>query len=221
MKISKLMALGALVGVLASAVGAQGMRMMGGGGGMSKGMILFRFGMGEIELRSDVAKELGLTDAQKGKLDELQRKQMEQMMAMFQSGERPSQEEMQKMMKKRQEDEDKALKEILDAKQQGRLKELWIQRMGNSALMVPEIQKELKMTDAQLEKVKNLQAKQGEANRAVFEKVQSGEIDRSEIRAIMERNNKILNEELGKVLDDEQRGKLKAMGGAEFKFEDQ
>lgn len=221
MKISKLMALGALVGVLASAVGAQGMRMMGGGGSMSKGMILFRFGMGEIELRSDVAKELGLTDAQKGKLDELQRKQMEQMMAMFQSGERPSQEEMQKMMKKRQEDEDKALKEILDAKQQGRLKELWIQRLGNSALLVPEVQKELKMTDAQLEKVKNLQAKQGEANRAVFEKVQSGEIDRSEIREIMEKNSRILNEELGKVLDDEQRAKLKAMGGAEFKFEDQ
>jgi hypothetical protein len=215
------MALGALVGVLASAAGAQGMRMMGGGGAMSKGMILFRFGMGEIELRSDVAKELGLTDAQKGKLDELQRKQMEQMMAMFQSGERPSQEEMQKMMKKRQEDEDKALKEILDAKQQGRLKELWIQRLGNSALLVSEIQKELKMTDAQLEKVKNLQAKQGEANRAVFEKVQNGEIDRSEIREIMEKNNKILNEELGKVLDDEQRAKLKAMGGAEFKFEDQ
>lgn len=81
-----------------------------------------------------------------------------------------------------------------------------------------ELAKELKITDEQKQKARDLQAKQSEANRSVREKAQSGELDFSEIRAIMEKNSKALNEELGKLLTDEQKAKLKAMGGAPFKF---
>ncbi len=210
----------AMIGATMSLAGAQGMRMMGGGGGMSQGMVLFSFGPEGQSLRSDVSKELKITDAQKTKLDDYQKKQMEEMMAMFQGGNRPDQEEMQKIMKKRQEDETKALKEILDETQQKRLKELWIQRLGNGAIQNADLQKELGVTDDQKAKVKSLQDKQNEANQALFEKMRNGEIDRSEIMPIMTKNRKTLDEELGKILTDDQKAKLKTMGGTPFKFDE-
>lgn len=219
MKAFKMIAVVGMVGAALSFASAQGMRMMGGSG-MSQGMVLFSFGQGGVTLRSDVSKELNLTDAQKGKLEDFQQKQMEEMMASFQGGSRPDQAAMQAMMKKRQEDETKALKETLDAKQQARLKELWIQRLGNGAVAVAEIQKELGLSEDQITKVKELQKKQGEANQAIFEKMRNGEIDREELRPLMEKNTKVLNEEYGKVMNDEQRGKLKTMGGAAFKFDE-
>lgn len=189
---------------------------------MSKGMVLYnmRFGGDGPSLRSDVSKELKITDAQRGKLDDFQQKQMEMMMGLFQGGERPSQEELQKLMKKRQEDEDKALKEILDETQQKRLTELWIQRLGNGAYANAEIQKELAFTPEQVEKVKKLQAQQQEAMTGLFQKVQNGEIERTEIRPMMDKANKILNEEYGKIATAEQAAKLKTMAGTPFKFDE-
>jgi len=142
-------------------------------------------------------------------------------MAAFQGGGGPpSQEQMQASMKKRNEAEAKLLKEVLDATQNKRLKELWVQRSGNAIILNADIQKELAITEDQIKKAKDLQAKQGEANRAIFEKMQNGELDRSEIRPLMEKNTKALDDELGKLLTKEQADKLKAMGGTAFKFED-
>ena len=199
---------------------AQRMMMMGGGGGgMSQGMVLFAFSQDGPSIRSDVSKELKLDDGQKGKLGEMQQKQMDEMMNAFQSGERPSQEQMQAMLKKRQEAEDKTLRTILNETQQKRLRELWIQRLGNGAVANPELQKELGVTEAQLTSIKTLMTKQQEANNSIREKMMNGEIDRSEIRPLFEKNAKALNEELGKLLTTDQAAKLKAMGGAPFKFD--
>ncbi len=219
MKFSKVFAVLGLLGSAFAFAGAQGFRMMGGGAAMSPGMVLYGFGPEGPTLREDVAKELKLTDAQKGKLGAFQQKQMEEMMAMFQSGERPSQEQMQGILKKRQEAEEKALKEILEEAQQKRLRELWLQRQGNGAISNEAIQKELGLSDDQKKKIKDLQAKQQAANAAIREKMMSGEIDRSEIMPLMEKNTKILNEEYGKLLTEEQAAKLKSMQGAPFKFE--
>lgn len=217
MKSKKIVAILALLGATFTAANAQFMMM--GGGGMSQGMVLFAFSQDGPSIRSDVSKELKITDEQKTKLNDFQQKQMEEMMASFQGGERPSQEEMQKIMKKRQEGEDKALKEILDEKQRTRLHELWIQRMGNRAYMNADIQKDLEFTDDQKAKVKDIQKKQQEAMAAMREKMLNGEIDRSEIRGIMEKSNKTLGDELAKIATPGQAEKLKKMGGAEFKFD--
>jgi Spy/CpxP family protein refolding chaperone len=203
--------------------------MFGGGGGMmSQGSILFNMrgfggggGGGGTSVRSDVAKELKLTDGQKDKLVAFRDKQMEDMRAAFQGGGGPpDQDTMRDAMKKNQEAETKALKEILDETQQKRLRELWVQRLGGGAYANEEIQKELGFTDDQKAKVKALQDKNMEAMMAMGEKIQSGEIDRSEIRGIIEKNQKLMNEELAKIATKEQAEKLKAMGGAAFKFED-
>lgn len=87
--------------------------------------------------------------------------------------------------------------------------------------MNAEIQKDLKFTEAQTTKVKELQKKQGEAMMAIFEKVRNGEIDRTETGPLMEKNTKILGEELQKVLTTEQAAQFKEMGGVKFKFDDE
>jgi Spy/CpxP family protein refolding chaperone len=221
MELNKIFALAGLAVASMTFAGAQGFMMMGGGGGMSPGMVMMAFAPGEgPSVRADVSKELKLTDDQKSKIMDFSQKQMQEMMSRFQSGERPSQDEMQAIMKKRAEDEDKALKGILDAGQQKRLRELWIQRMGNGAIMNADLQKELSVTDEQKAKIKDLQTKQQQAGQSLREKAQNGEIDFSQIREIMQKNQKVMNEELGKLLTKDQADKLKTMGGGAFKFED-
>lgn len=124
--------------------------------------------------------------------------------------------EMQKMMAER---EQKTLA-ILNADQVKRLKELYVQRVGNRALNREDIQKELGLSADQVAKIKDLGAKQAAANAELGQKVRNQEIDREQMREVTTKNNKILDEELGKVLTADQASKLKAMRGSEFKFEE-
>jgi Spy/CpxP family protein refolding chaperone len=221
-KLRTLLALtGALVVVAASQ--AQGFRMMGtpGGAGGMKSMVMFRMDMQGASVRSDVAKELKITDEQKDKLMKVQDDQRQKMMSMFQGGgfDPSDREKMQKVISEAMAEADKSALAVLDEAQKKRLNELWIQRMGNGAIAVPEVQKQLGLTEAQVTKIKDLQTKQQSANQALFEKVRNQEIDPQEMRDVMTKNTKILNDEYAKVLTTEQTAKLKTLGGAEFKFD--
>src|SRR5687767_11330092 len=160
MNLKKWIGISFLLVVVQTGAAAQGMRIIGGGGSMSQGMVLFSFSQDGPGIRADVSKELKLTDAQKGKISAFQERQMDEMRAMFQGGERPSQEQMQGIMKKRNEAETKFLGETLDETQRNRLRELWIQRLDNAAMLNEELSKELGITDEQKQKAKDLQAKQ-------------------------------------------------------------
>lgn len=222
MKLSKIFAMAALIGAAVASANAQGFRMMGGGGqgGPLNIMFSFNFQDREFTVRSDVSKELKLTDDQKSKLLAWNQAQMEAMRGTFQpGGQPPSQEEMQAMAKKRSEAEAKITKEVLDETQTKRLRELWVQRTGNAIIMNADIQKELGITDDQKKKAADLQRKQGEANQSIMQKARDGEIEFSEVRDLMAKNTKALNDELGKILTKEQADRLKAMGGAPFKFD--
>lgn len=124
--------------------------------------------------------------------------------------------QMQQMMAERE----KKTLEILNADQQKRLKELYIQRVGNRALLREDVQKELGLSSDQTAKIKDLQDKQRTANQELQQKMRNQEIDRTEGRDIMTKNQKTLDEELGKVLTGEQATKFKDMRGAEFKFDE-
>lgn len=124
---------------------------------------------------------------------------------------------MQERMAQQRAENRKALGEILNEGQMKRLDEISIQLRGNRALMDAEVQKALGMSTDQVNKLRDLQAKQQEANRAIFEKVRNQEISREEAQASQEKNNKILDEELGKVLTSDQASKFKAMQGKPFK----
>ncbi len=171
--------------------------------------------------REDVQKELALTDEQKTKLEEMRKAQQEEMQAKFQNagngGDRAAMmKEVQEMMKK---GEAEALALLTDP-QKKRLKELWIQKTGNGVLSHEDIQKDLGMTDAQKAKIKSLEDAQTQANQEIRQKIQDGSLDRTEARPLMEKNQKIMMDELGKVLTSDQADKLKKMGGAEFKFDE-
>jgi Spy/CpxP family protein refolding chaperone len=115
----------------------------------------------------------------------------------------------------------KGLKEILTGDQVERLKGIEIQIVGNRAVTDPEIGRSLGVTEAQQTKIRSLMDQQREANRSVMEKVQNGEIDRSEIRAAMDRNNKELNKQIGNVLTSDQKSHMESMKGKPFQQEDQ
>ncbi|MBI5706890.1 MAG: hypothetical protein HZC36_07860 [Armatimonadetes bacterium] len=222
MKLSKIFAIAALIAAAVAPVSAQGFRMMGGGGAGSPLNIMFSFNFQDREftVRSDVSKELKLTDDQKSKLLAWNQAQMESMRGSFQpGGQPPSQEEMQAMAKKRAEAEAKITKEVLDETQAKRLRELWVQRTGNAIILNADVQKELGITDDQKKKAADLQKRQGEANQSIMQKARDGEIEFSEVRDLMAKNTKALNDELGKILTKEQADRLKAMGGAPFKFD--
>ncbi len=185
------------------------MRMMGGGG---KAMLLGR---------EDVQKELKLSDDQKSKLDEQRQAMMEEMRAQFQNGGGGGdQEAMRKNMMEMQKKSEANAMGVLDDKQKARLKELWIQRDGNRVITSEEVQKDLGLSDAQKAKIKSLGDAQREAMNEIMTKMRNGEMDRSEIRPLMEKNNKAMDEELGKVLTADQAAKLKTMGGEAFKFDE-
>lgn len=192
---------------------------MGGGGGM---MLLFKMSMEGAEIREDIAKELKLTDDQKKKLLGVQDEQRQKMMDMFQGGgfDPSDREKMQKVIGDMMKESEKKVNDVLDDPQEKRLKELSIQRQGNNAITDPAVQKELGLTDAQKTKISELQKKQQDAMQSTMEKMRNGEIDREQIQDIMAKNRKIMSDELGKILTTDQANKLKTMGGAAFKFED-
>lgn len=185
--------------------GRGGMRMMGG---MQSSAFLLQ--------RPDVQADLKLTDDQKTKLSGLRDEMMETFRSSFQDLRDASPEERQKAMQKVNEEMDKKINGVLNADQQKRLKEIGIQLGGLRVVTTPEMQKALGITEDQKTKIQALLAKQAEANASIREKMQSGEIDRTEIGALMEKNQKALDDEIGKVLTTEQKDKLKAMSGKPF-----
>ena len=63
--------------------------------------------------------------------------------------------------------------------------------------------------------------RQGEANRSVMEKVQSGEIDRSEIRDTMRRNDKALSKAIEALLTSDQKAQAETLKGKTFVAQEQ
>lgn len=179
-------------------------RMMGGGGL-------------QLLQRKDVQKDLALTEKQIADLTALQEKMMGEMRDMFQNGGGGGDREA--MMKKVQEMMAAATKSadaILTPEQSKRLKEINVQMQGNRIITDPDTQTKLKMTDDQKTKVKDLMAKQQEANQGLFEKMRNGEMQREELQAAMAKNNETLNTEFGKILTDDQKKMLVEMAGKKF-----
>jgi hypothetical protein len=202
--------------------------------GQGGGMRMFRMGGGgsglQLAIREDVAKELALTADQKTKLQDASDKQREERRAMFQqmgggpgggggNGSPPDQAAMAKMRTDAAAKEKATLSGILNADQMKRLGELRIQRQGNSAIMDPDTQSALKMTDAQKQQVSDLQKKQMEAMMAIGEKIRNQEIDRDQAGPLMEKNRKIMEDELAKIMTADQKKMLADMGGKPFTFD--
>lgn len=209
----------AALSVLSFGQGRGGMFMMRGGG---SGL--------QLALRDDVAKELGLTADEKTKLQDAQDQMRDERRQMFQNmgggpgggggnGGGPDAAAMDKMRQDMAAKEKSLLSGILTPDQMKRLGELRIQREGNSAILDPDVQTALNLTDDQKKKISDLQQGQMDAMRAIFEKVQNQEIDQDAARSTMQKNQKILSDQLGQVLTADQAKQLADMGGKPFTFD--
>jgi len=108
------------------------------------------------------------------------------------------------------------VKAILTSDQWTRLKGIEVQLDGDAAVMDPEIQKDLSVTDSQRKEIRTLAEKQGDANRSVFDKMRDGDIDRDDAMTSLMHNHDALKAEIGKVLTADQKSKLKDMEGKPF-----
>jgi len=171
--------------------------------------------------REDVQKDLVLTDDQKAKLSDLRDKAQQKRRDAFQAARDSAGDDRDAMMKAMQatmaklaEENAKDVAGILTADQVKRLKEIRIQFVGTTIVTQDkEIQKDLGITDDQKAKFTDLQTKQGAAMR---EAMQNAQGDPQAMREAMTKNQKIMEDEVGKVLTDAQKSKLKDMSGKPF-----
>lgn len=229
MKMNKLVTLGAVVALLITPLMAEAQRGQGGQGGQGGGqggMRMMGGGMGQSSLqlvqRADVQADLKISADQKSAFTKLQEDQQAAMRARMEEmrnggGGGFDMTAIQEEMKKYTDEQNAAVDKLLTADQKTRLKQISFQMRGNRILLDKDFQKEMGLDKAQIRKLEDLQDAQTKANQEVMAKVQNGEIDRTEISAIMEKNNKILDEELAKVMTDAQKAKFKEMSGPEFK----
>ncbi len=165
-----------------------------------------------------VQEELKLTDDEKTKLTAITQAARDQMTEKRQA-DGQDRAQMQKDMQAINEDTSKQVAAVLTADQNKRLQEIRIQQAGNSAITDKDVQAALGLSDDQKSKIADLVKTSQEANAAIFAKIQDGSLDRQEAFASMQKNGATLKEELGKILTDDQKTKLTALGGAPFKLE--
>lgn len=184
------------------------MMMMDGPGGGSSLMLL---------QRQDVQEDLQLTAEQKAKLSDLQKKQRESMRG-FRPDPDSDPEDMRAQMEKRRKEEDAKTNAILTTDQQKRIKEIAVQLQGNAAILNPDIQKELGITEDQKSAIEAALQSQRDQMEDLREQGRDGGPET--MMASMKKVQESLNTELGKILTTEQAAKLKALGGKAFKRKD-
>lgn len=208
------------------------------GGGQGRGQGRGGFGQGRgggmtpmtLLMRGDVRKDLDLSEEQITKLEALQPQRGQggagggqrgqgQGGGQRQGGQGGGQmtdeqrAAMQEAAKKRNEEQKAAIAAILSPAQVTRLAEIGYQVQGNMAVLQADTQKALGLDEKQIAAIKELQAKQQEANQALFQKMRDQELTREELTEKMTKNTDIMKAELGKILKADQAAKLKAMGG--------
>ena len=185
---------------------AQGMRGMMGNPAANPAILL---------QREDVRSDLQVTDDQKAKLYDLQ----QGLAARFMEAGRISADDPEARKKAFENIGKKIVEEvnaILTTTQQTRLKEIAIQLSSFASAAVADIQKSLSITDTQKSKIADLMTAQGKATAAAWEKLRGGEIQFADVQETMKKNQKILNEEIGKILTAAQKAKLKTLSGKPF-----
>ena len=218
------------IAILAIAIISQAQRGQGGFGFGGAG------GGGKLALlaREDVKTDLALTDDQQEKLkaaNPMASGDREAMMAQFQEIMKEAgisdfsemrtpegQKKMAPIMAKRMAEMQKKMEAILTPEQNKRLGEINIQFYGNRVVTQADVAKAVGLTEDQNKKIADLSKSQSDAMRGLFAKVQAGEMTMEDVQEKRKKNDEILETEIGKVLTDDQKAKLKTMAGTK-KFE--
>jgi hypothetical protein len=189
--------------VTAAASAQQQGRRFGGGA--------FQGGVGILQ-RTEVQTELKLTDAQKTQVSQMFEQRRGQGGGQRGQG-NASFEERQKRLAERMAEDMKQVNAILNADQQKRFKEIWLQQQGLPALAYPSVASELKLSDEQHSKVMSILSEQAQAQRP---RGQGGGGDFAALRERMLAMRRETNSKIEAVLTDAQKAEWKTMLGAAF-----
>lgn len=189
-----------------------------GGGRPSFGGGGFRGGIGFLVVREDVQKELQLTEEQIKQLQEAAQgmRPSQEMMAPFGDRMRDAQtdeekaiirEEMGAVMEKQRTEGEAKLMGLLNEKQAARIKQLQLQETGFRQLTDDATSKQLKLTEEQLNQIKELEEKRSEARRELGRRASSEE---------REKVQQEYDQKIKAVLTKEQQDQWKQMLGPAF-----
>jgi hypothetical protein len=177
------------------------------------------FGPGAMLQNPDVQKELKISDEQKEKIQAASKKVNDKYADdRAKLRDAPQEERFEKMRELNQKvsaDLDKELADILKPEQIKRYKQLQVQQRGLQAFNDPEVQKALKLTDDQKDKLKTIGEDARKEMAGLREEFQSNR------EGAMKKMTMIRKESMDKaisVLSDEQKTAWKDMTGAPFEF---
>lgn len=157
----------------------------------------------------DVQKELKLSEEQIGKLKDALNRVMEKHRDDFAKLQQMSLDEQQKKMMAINEEYNKAVVGVLDAKQWKRYKQIQWQSDPIGCLQDPDLQKDLKLSDEQKKKIDGVF---NDANKKIQDMMKGGERSPEKFQAVRKDVEKKANE----VLTEEQQKNLKELKGPPF-----
>jgi Spy/CpxP family protein refolding chaperone len=199
----RLIVLALVLGVFALVAGpALTQPPRGGMGGGATGAMLLG--------QKAVQEELKLTEDQIAKVREFGQKQAEKMKELFGGGDR---EKMAEAMKAAAAEGEKMVKELLKEDQAKRLKEIQLQVRGFQAFADEEIQKTLKITDEQKDKLKAIGEELAKDRKELFA---GGGFGNPETQKKMQALNKEANDKATALLTAEQKAELEKLSGKAF-----
>jgi len=204
-----ILASGLVVLMVAPAMAQRPGRGFGGFGGGGSGAMLVA--------NKGVQQELKVDEAQAEKLDALAQELGDKQRAEFQKLQDVSQDErrekMQEIGQAMNADLRKGLDKVLKPEQVKRFEQIQLQQSGINAFAMPRVQEDLKLTDEQKSKFREISEEQSQAIRGAF----SGARDDREgaMRKVADAR-KQANEKAQAVLTDDQKKTWKEMTGEPF-----
>jgi Spy/CpxP family protein refolding chaperone len=166
-----------------------------------------------------VQKELKLTDEQVKKAEDalktIREKHQQEFAGIQDLPQEERREKFQALNKTVSEEQTKALADVLSADQVKRLKQIMLQVRGAQAFADPEVQKELKLTDDQKDKIKTIGDDARQEGQSIREAAAG---DFQEMQKKMAALNKETMEKVSGVLTDDQKKAWKDLTGDAFEF---
>jgi predicted transglutaminase-like cysteine proteinase len=177
------------------------------------------FGPAGLLTNKSVQEELKLDDQQKEKAKELAEQTGAKMREAFEAAQslegQERREKMMELMKPINEELNKSITTLFKPEQNKRFQQISLQQRGIQAFSAPEVQTDLKLTDAQKEKIKSINEETGKKLQEIRNDNQG------DFAAIMEKSGPVRKEALEKVvseLNDDQKKAWKEKLGAPFEI---
>jgi hypothetical protein len=168
-------------------------------------------GPGGLLFNPDVKKDLKMSDEQATKLRDSLSKVMTKYKGDFEKFQKnpPSAKEYEKTMRAFQEDSEKAVAGVLDAKQLKRFRQIEWQLNGVFALQDPDLQKELKINDEQKKKLEGIFQNSAKQYQQLQEKRETSKAKYDDVfKEAQEKANGVLTEEQKKSWKEAQGPKF-------------